>query len=98
MRRAATVLGSLVMAGTLALGLSGSAWAAHGWLSISGKTYYEPRTGCYTGVYWPVSVNNRTDTAVYVYSGANCQGDYIGTVEPGSDGFFEFGGSVYVPQ
>ncbi|WP_329075031.1 hypothetical protein [Streptomyces niveus] len=98
MRRVTTVLGGLVMAGTLALGLSGSAWAAHGWLKISGKTHYEPRTGCYTGVYVPLSVDNYTDTAVHVYSGVNCQGDYLGTVEPDSHGFFEYGRSVYVPQ
>ncbi|MFI6695105.1 hypothetical protein ACIBLA_25800 [Streptomyces sp. NPDC050433] len=98
MRRATTVPGGLVMAGTLALGLSGSAWAAHGWLSISGKSYHQPPEGCYTGVYVPLSVNNQTDTAVHVYSGFDCQGDYLGTVEPGSHGFFEWGGSVYVPQ
>jgi hypothetical protein len=48
-------------------------------------------------LYVPQSVNNRTDTAVYVYSDANCQRDYIDTVEPGSNGFFASNGSVYVP-
>ena len=48
MRRAATVLGGLAMAGSLALGLTGSAWAAQGTLGVSGKTYTDPGEGCYT--------------------------------------------------
>ncbi len=98
MRRAATVLGSLAMAGSLALGLSGSAWAAQGTLRVSGNTYTNPREGCYTGLFWPLSVENETNTTVFAFSDERCQGDFIGPVGPGSSQVFEFGGSVYVPR
>ncbi|WP_406116393.1 hypothetical protein [Streptomyces sp. NBC_01014] len=98
MRRAATVLGSLVMASSLALGLSGSAWAAQGTLTVSGKRYNNPGEGCYTGNSWPLSVNNNTDTDVFVFSDDRCQGEQVGIVYSGSREVFEAGESVYVPE
>jgi hypothetical protein len=98
MRRATTVLGSLVVAGSLGLGLSGSAWAAQGTLKVSGNTYTSPGKGCYTGKFWPLAVTNDTDTTVSVFADDRCKGDFLGTVDPRNSRVFEFGGSVYVPQ
>jgi hypothetical protein len=98
MRRAATVLGGLVMAGSLTLGLSGSAWASQGTLEVSGNTYSNPGKGCYTGKFWPLVVNNRTNTPVFIFEDGQCQGQSLGTVSPESSRVFDFGQSVYVPQ
>ncbi|MFI5757632.1 hypothetical protein [Streptomyces sp. NPDC051569] len=98
MRRTATALGSLVMAGSLALGLSGSAWAAEGTLTVSGQTYTDPAQGCYTGNFWPLSVNNETDTLVYVFDNDRCYGQPIDRLGAGDSRVFEFGESVRVPR
>ena len=98
MRRVATALGALAVAGSLALGLSGSAWAAQGTLGVSGNRYTDPGQGCYTGKFWPLAVDNGTDTVVLVFDDGQCKGSVIGSVAPGDSRVFEFGGSVYVPE
>ncbi|WP_405796329.1 hypothetical protein [Streptomyces sp. NBC_01506] len=98
MRRAVKVLGSLIAAGALTLGLSGSAWASQGTLTVSGKTYTDPGRGCYTGDFWPLAVNNRTDTVVFVYEDEDCEGRRIGRVLAGDNRVFDLGNSVGVPR
>ncbi|WP_037911628.1 hypothetical protein [Actinacidiphila yeochonensis] len=95
MRRVATVLGGLAMAGSLALSLSGSAWAAQGTLVVNGTTYQDP-SGCYNAQVWPLSVTNNTDQLVTVYAGLNCTGGVLALLAPGSSEVDEFGASVSV--
>ncbi|MFB4194825.1 hypothetical protein [Streptomyces carpaticus] len=86
-----------VVAGAMVCALPGSAAAAEGRLTLSGKTYVNPQPGCYTGLYVPLLVGNGTDTPVLVFADRACRGDLIGEVAPGDNRVFEFGGSVQVP-
>ncbi|MGC0419949.1 hypothetical protein [Embleya sp. AB8] len=98
MRRVAGAAVSVLAAGALVVSSPASAWAASGTLTVSGRTYENPAKGCYTGKYWPLAVNNDTDTVVYVFDDAECHGARIGVIAPGSSIVNEFGGSVEVPR
>ncbi len=85
-------------AGLMVTSLPGSASAAHGTLRVSGRTYNNPRKGCYTGIFWPLVVSNQTNQTVLVYDNATCHGHVMGTVAPRRSGIFEFGEGVRVPR
>jgi hypothetical protein len=94
--RLTTILTALAAALTLAP--AGSALAAQGVLSVSGNRYVNPGRGCYTGRFWPLAVNNQTNTPVLVFADKDCAGHLLGPVRPGQSQVFEFGGSVFVPR
>lgn len=98
MRRVATILTAFCAAAAVAMASASSALAAQGILTVSGNRYVNPTQGCYTGKFWPLSVNNRTDTRVLVYDNGACQGTPSGSVAPRQSRIFEFGSSVYVPR
>lgn len=98
MHRAATLLAALTAGAAITLGTAAPALAARGTLTVSGNRYDNPAKGCYTGKFWPLAVNNQTNTPVSVYGGEDCRGHSLGTVAPGRSRMFEFGRSVYVPR
>ncbi|MEU8304330.1 hypothetical protein AB0C84_12290 [Actinomadura sp. NPDC048955] len=98
MRRTSTTLAALALGAAVALAGAAPALAASGTLTVSGKQYSNPAKGCYTGNFWPLMVNNQTDTPVFVFDQANCTGRALGVVEAGRSGTFEFGDSVLVPR
>ncbi|MEU6114523.1 hypothetical protein ABZ840_08325 [Streptomyces sp. NPDC047117] len=86
----AATLGTLAMAGALALTVPSSAYAATGTLTVQNlltgaQTPYENPGDCYTlGVTEALSrINNATDMPVWVYEGPDCQGPSILTLGPG---------------
>ncbi|MBB4917007.1 hypothetical protein ACFY19_16390 [Streptosporangium saharense] len=97
MRRTTKALAALVTAGAVIMSITGPAWAADGVLVVSGNRFVDPDPGCYRGRFWPLTVNNRTNTAVFIFDGDTCQGDPLGVVRPGEVNVFEYGHSVYVP-
>ncbi|MDH6129613.1 hypothetical protein [Kitasatospora sp. GP82] len=98
MKRLLDAAGIAATAVALCLTTVTNAGAATGTLTVSGNRLQDPPQGCYTGDFWPLVVQNRTDTVVYVFDDTNCQGNQNGMVRPGREGTFEFGGSVYVPR
>ncbi|MFD0887913.1 hypothetical protein ACFQ08_25515 [Streptosporangium algeriense] len=98
MRRLITALAATVTVAAVTATSTGAGVAARGVLEISGNRIVNPGPGCYTGQYWPLSINNRTDTRVFVFGGEDCQGTIVGTVDPGGSGVFEFANSVRVPR
>lgn len=98
MRRAAAVLASLAVTGTLALALPTPAAAAQGQLifTTTGRVVQNP-SGCYNPRAIPMGIENRTNQRAFIYSERNCQGEMIEAVPPGRSTISEFGESVYVP-
>lgn len=47
---------------------------------------------------WPLSIDNRTDTSVYVYEAPDCSGGPSAVLHPQFSATFESGSGVYVPQ
>ncbi|MEV5510441.1 hypothetical protein [Streptomyces orinoci] len=94
MRRFATALGALAAAGTLALALPGSAYAATGNLVINGVGHQNP-SGCYSTGTLATLIVNQTDATVYVFSDLNCSGDVQQIIQPGIS-TLAFGSSVLV--
>ncbi|GLU49919.1 hypothetical protein [Nocardiopsis ansamitocini] len=70
--------------------------AANGTLTLGPTSITNP-SGCYSSDMWPLSVRNQTDETAIVFSGRNCHGILVGEVEPGGQGVFEFGTSVFIP-
>lgn len=95
MRGLVRVLGTLGAGAVIALGMSQSAYAAQGSLTVSGNTYQNP-SGCYSGRYWPLIVQNDTDEYALIYDGQNCTGQVISVVPPGGSETQEFGSSVSI--
>ena len=94
MRRIATVLGAALTAGTLALALPGSAYAATGTLVINGVGHKDP-SGCYATGSLVSLVVNQTDRFAYVYSDADCLGEVQQIIQPGVT-TVDFGSSIYI--
>lgn len=94
MRRAATVLASLAMAGASLL-LPGSAQAANGTLIVNTVRLTNPH-GCYNASPQPVSVRNHTGSVATVYSATDCRGDVLGVVVSGGYTVFGQGSSVSI--
>ncbi|WP_030622707.1 hypothetical protein [Streptomyces sclerotialus] len=89
-RHIAATLGTLAMAGVLALAVPSSAYAATGTLTVENlltgeKTPHVNPSDCYTlGVTEALSrINNDTDMAVFVYNGPDCQLGNLLTIGPG---------------
>ncbi|MFD5433983.1 hypothetical protein ACFWJ4_17745 [Kitasatospora sp. NPDC127067] len=97
-RRLVGALVSLGAAGVLVGMVPGEAFAASGVLTVSGSRYTNPAPGCYGGKFWPLTVNNDTDTAVLVFEGLNCDGHFAGEVDAGDTAVFDDGNSVLVPR
>ncbi|MER6912486.1 hypothetical protein ABT354_12525 [Streptomyces sp. NPDC000594] len=96
MRRLASTLAALVVAGTLAVTLPASAFAATGELTIN-RQHYDNPSGCYTSDRWPLSVRNGTDESALIFDDDKCEGQVAAVLPPGQRGVFEFGRSVYLP-
>ncbi|WP_269854738.1 hypothetical protein [Streptomyces sp. RPT161] len=94
MRRIATALGAVVTAGTLALAIPGSAYAATGNLVINGVGHNNP-SGCFATGTLASLIVNQTDGIAYVYSDLNCSGDVQEIIQPGGTAL-SFGSSVYI--
>ncbi|ANW19375.1 hypothetical protein [Streptomyces clavuligerus] len=94
-RRITTALGSLAAACAMTFALATPATAANGWLIVSGEKIENP-SGCYSGRYWPLVVNNQTDGYALVYDGPNCTGRVIEVVPPGGMATSELGRSVSI--
>lgn len=83
MRLMAKILGVCAAAATFAVTIPNSAYAANGVLIIDGAVHRNP-SGCYPlGDYVPPTVTNRTDAAVWVWSGFNCTGQVEWLIHPG---------------
>ncbi|MFE7592224.1 hypothetical protein ACFU6K_22735 [Kitasatospora sp. NPDC057512] len=96
MRRLTTVLGTLAAAGTMALALPNTAFAAHGELIFNpGQTVIENPSGCNNATYRPLIVQNDTNEYALVYDGPDCTGNVIAVVPPGGHTTQEFGSSVF---
>ena len=95
MSRTVVGLGALATAVVLALGASGSAYAADGILVVGGVMYAEP-SGCYDTDVRPLTVENQTDEVAVVFSGPDCTGRLVELVAPGESSVSEFAASVYV--
>ncbi|MER6914557.1 hypothetical protein ABT354_23030 [Streptomyces sp. NPDC000594] len=95
MRRTLTTLGTLTAALALAVAVPQSASAANGVLIVNGTAHENP-SGCISPAKPPLTVDNWTDTGVYVFEEANCQGWPIGIVHPGLERQFPQGRSVLV--
>ncbi|MGW1990448.1 hypothetical protein [Embleya sp. NPDC001921] len=96
MRRIAHVLAACAAATVMTSATATSAHAAEGVLIINGTLHEDP-SGC-IGVGsqpQPLDVVNDTDRAVDVYSGANCTGARVLTLQPGVEDS-AFGASVRV--
>lgn len=99
MRRAAALLASLAVTGTLALAVPApAAAAAQGQLifTTTGRVVQNP-SGCYNPRATPMGIDNRTNQRALIYSERNCEGYVVLAVPPGSSRFTEFGESVYIP-
>ncbi|MEV8015466.1 hypothetical protein AB0O76_03720 [Streptomyces sp. NPDC086554] len=94
-RRMAMTLGAMAAAATLALGMSGSAYAAEGVLIINGAAYEDP-IGCYAVDWFPSSVANHTDAIAEVHSGPGCSGPVEWLVYPGETYYTETAQSVFI--
>ncbi|MFC8825201.1 hypothetical protein ACFT9I_07555 [Streptomyces sp. NPDC057137] len=94
-RRMALALGALAAGMTLAVGVSGSAYAAEGVLIVNGNEHKDP-SGCYTIDRYPSSVTNHTDAIAEVHSGPNCTGQVEWLVYPGETYHTEMAQSVFV--
>lgn len=98
MRRAAALLASLAVTGTLALAVPAPAAAAQGQLifTSTGRVVQNP-SGCYNPRAIPMGIENRTNQRALIYSERNCEGYVVAAVPPGGSAFSEFGQSVYIP-
>ncbi|MFI6083196.1 hypothetical protein ACIBBB_19810 [Streptomyces sp. NPDC051217] len=94
-RRMAVALGALAAGATLAVAVSGSAYAAEGVLIINGNKYKDP-SGCYAIDRYPTSVTNHTDAIAEVHSGPGCTGLVEELVYPGRTYNTETAHSVFV--
>ncbi len=98
MRRIAAVLSPLAIAGTLAVGISTPAFAAHGQLILPNQIIDNP-SGCVAGRLRPQIVQNNTNEYALIYGGRNCTGEVLEVVAPGSSTSAyasEFGTSIFV--
>ncbi|MEU0565713.1 hypothetical protein ABZ297_10005 [Nonomuraea sp. NPDC005983] len=96
MRRLTMALAALSAAGTLAITLPGSAFAADGVLFINGRRFIDP-SGCINVPSLDgVRILNGTNEAAFVFEGINCMGDVIAAVEQGDAAFVEAGASVFI--
>ncbi|MER6949300.1 hypothetical protein ABT294_35335 [Nonomuraea sp. NPDC000554] len=96
MRRLTMALAALSAAGTLAITLPGSAFAADGVLLINGRKFFEP-SGCVNvPSRFGVNVLNGTNEVAFVFEGIDCTGDVLAAVEPGDEAFVENGTSVFI--
>ncbi|MFC4562630.1 hypothetical protein ACFO4E_12260 [Nocardiopsis mangrovi] len=96
MRRAASILGSLLLTTAIAVAGPTAAQAATGTLIVNGHPVENP-SGCYDARAWPMTVENRTDRTAVVHSGPGCLGDRVREVGPGAGVAGEFALSVSVP-
>jgi hypothetical protein len=96
MRRLATALGTLTLAGAIGLALPGTAFAAHGQLFIAPTTVIDNPVGCYNGKGTPLMVGNHTNEYALVYGGPNCTGRVLTVIAPGEGASEDFGQSVFV--
>lgn len=94
-RRMAMTLGAMAAAATLTLGMSGSAYAAEGVLTINGADHVDP-SGCYPVDWFPSSVTNHTNTIAEVHSGPGCSGPVEWLVYPGETYYTETAQSVFI--
>ncbi|MFB7906113.1 hypothetical protein ACFC1T_06780 [Kitasatospora sp. NPDC056076] len=85
----------LMTAATLAL-TAVPATAATGDLAINGTTQTDP-SGCYALDEGGSIIDNLTDRAVEIHSGADCGGEVLDTVAAGDDTRVTGAQSLYVP-
>ena len=95
MRRIATALGALPIAGLLTLTVPTAAHAADGKLIINHKTYKNP-SGCYDSDSRPLRVNNKTDQPALIFNKPNCKGWPAWVLRPGRSIAWESGLSVSI--
>jgi hypothetical protein len=84
MRRIASLLGMLAVAGVVAVALPSSASAASGVLRVNNKPYEDP-SGCYISQQSMMDVINDTDQPVELYATPNCTGPVIMVIDPESE-------------
>ena len=95
LRRLSFTLGTLALAGTMALVLPTSASAATGVLVINGKRHVNP-SGCFWATSHPLAIQNRTNAPAFVFDRPGCGGQVTDVVRPGGSTISEFGNSVFV--
>ncbi|MEV7598124.1 hypothetical protein AB0O91_12180 [Kitasatospora sp. NPDC089797] len=75
---------------------TGPAAAATGDLAVNGTTYTDP-SGCYALDEGDSIVDNLTDRAVEVHSGADCTGEVLDVIRGGDDSLVTGAQSLLVP-
>ncbi|MDL4773615.1 hypothetical protein [Actinomadura xylanilytica] len=96
MKRVATTLGTLAVAGTLTLAAPGTASAAHGELVFGGGQVVHNPSGCIKAQTRPLILQNRTNEYALIFSSPNCTREMLAVVPPGGRTVQERGSSVYV--
>ncbi|MFD8705995.1 hypothetical protein ACFV1W_25905 [Kitasatospora sp. NPDC059648] len=85
----------LMIAAALALGTSPTA-AATGDLAVNGTTHTDP-SGCYALDGTASIVDNLTDEAAEIHSGADCTGEVVEVIQAGDDSRVTEAQSLYIP-